>query len=115
MDHAPTGILRETFPFPKTVTHLFINHANPTTVDVPAGAKWVKPSVTAVCYWKTGGAAAVPVADVVDGTGVAVLYPGDVPPVFVGAITSFSIIADPDYQAGAPGGITYASFSWYGG
>jgi hypothetical protein len=42
----------------------------------PAGAKFVRISTTVAVYVKIGGTAAVPAADVTDGSGSALLAPG---------------------------------------
>lgn len=113
LQNAPAAVLRETWPFPATTSHVFFNSAAVHTVTVPAGAYYVTISVSVLAFAKFGGAAAKPVADVSDGTGVLVLTPGWPLPYVVNGITELSIIPDPDELTGTASGTGFASFCWY--
>jgi|GEM_PF-4339485 len=115
MQNAPVERIRQVWQFPQTISHVFFNSNDAQTVNVPAGAVHVLITVASLCFAKTGGAAAVPVGDVSDGSGVLVLMPGGDPtPYNVRSIASLSIIPDPDALAGTDSGTSFASFCWYG-
>lgn len=66
---APTNLTSLSVPFPRYVDVIELDDANAQTWTVPDGVKFALFSTDGSVYARVGGTAAVPTADIVDGTG----------------------------------------------
>lgn len=73
---APVGFIQTVLPVPAYVDNIVLVGVA-KTVTVPAGATYCFISVTDETWMRTGGTAAAPAGDVVDGTGSALILPRD--------------------------------------
>lgn len=99
----PVEVVRTSLPFPSFNYDVVLAGAA-KTVTVPAGVSWAFFSVTDD-VWMARTAAAVPGADVLDGTGSVLIQPADTEMArlfYVRGVVSFSLI-----------GTANVSIAWY--